>query len=191
MKGTRGDRPALIVVGGFAGAGKTTISKRLSSNLGIPRLGSDTIGRTISACEGINTEAIDAYWIAYEVLFRLCEEFLESGVSTILDLTMGWAFQWQHLDGIRERHPEILFLPTILRCPRDICIERTRQRYAADPAYWDPPGVYTTEPKILKIGELLDQLDRHDIDAVDAARPEDEVYEDIKQYLAVQCNVTA
>jgi len=44
--------PALIIVGGFAGTGKTAISRRLSAELGIPRLGSDTLGRTINTSLG-------------------------------------------------------------------------------------------------------------------------------------------
>jgi len=35
----------------------------------------------------------DAYWIAYDVLSRLCEEFVQSGITVVLDMTMGWAFQ--------------------------------------------------------------------------------------------------
>ena len=45
--------PALVVIGGFAGTGKTAVSRRLSAELGIPRLGPDTIGRTIKGSVGI------------------------------------------------------------------------------------------------------------------------------------------
>jgi predicted kinase len=176
-------RPVLIMLGGFAGTGKTVLSRRLSCELSIPRLGSDTIGRTIRTSQGISEGGADAYWMAYDVLFALCEEFLRSGVSTIIDLTLGWAFQWHHLDAIRDRHSGTLFLPMILRCPREVCIERIRQRYARDPAYYDPPGLYTTEHKLLSIWEFLERLDRPDVHSVDAARPQDEVYEDIKQIL--------
>jgi predicted kinase len=97
--------PALIVIGGFAGTGKTAVSRRLSAELRIPRLGSDTLGHIIRDSAGIKSGEVDSYWIAYEVLFHLCEEFIASGVSAVLDLTMGWEFQWQHLDSIVRRHP--------------------------------------------------------------------------------------
>lgn len=180
--------PALVVIGGFAGTGKTAISRRLSVELGIPRLGSDTIGRTIKSCAGIKNTEVDAYWIAHEVLFRLCEEFIQSGVSTILDLTMGWGFQWQHVDSIAHRFPQTLLLPIILRCPYEKCIERIRQRHLMDPEYFDPPELYLTEPKILRIWEFLGGLNRPNIHFVDADRPQDEVYEDVRKYISIQLN---
>ena len=176
-------RPAVIVLGGFAGTGKTTTSRCLSLEWGIPRLGSDTIGRTIRASHGITDDSIDAYRIAYDVLFALCEEFVWSRVSVILDLNMGWAFQWRHLDAIGERHPEALILPVVLRCPREICLERARQRHAANPGYYDSPDVYTTDPQILRVAVFLDQLDRPDVHFIDAARAQDEVYQDVERYL--------
>lgn len=173
---------ALIVLGGFAGTGKTTHSRRLSSEFRIPRLGSDTIGRTIRNSRGIEqSDAVNAYWVAYDVLFRLCEEFIQAGVSTVLDLSMGWAFQWERLDTIRERHPEIRFLPIVLRCPKDICIERTRIRHNANPTYYDPPETYLNDPKLLAVWEYLDRLDRPEVYFVDAAKPEHGVYEEIKR----------
>ena len=189
MKAARGDRPALIVLGGFAGTGKTTLARRLSAEWGIPTLGSDTIGRTISASEGIKDGAVNAYWIAYDVLFHLSEEFLRSGISVILDLNLGWAFQWQRLDAIRERHPQMLFVPIILRCPRELCLERIRRRHAGDPTS-GPPELYTTEQMHLGIWDFLERLDRPDVHVVDAAGPQEEVYEEIERHLALRCNVT-
>ena len=180
--------PALIVIGGFAGTGKTAVSRRLSAELNIPRLGSDTLGRTIKRSVGIKNGEVDAYWIAYEVLFRFCEEFIQSGVSVILDLTMGWEFQWQRVDSIISRHPQTLFLPVILRCSYEKCIERTRQRHEANPEYYDPQEVYMTEAKNLRIWEFLMRLDRPDVRFVDAGRPHNGVYEEIRAYVSTRLN---
>jgi predicted kinase len=179
MLAEQSNQSVLIVIGGFAGTGKSAISRRLSAELHIPRLGSDTIGRTIKRSEGFKDG--DAYWIAYDVLFALCEAFVRSGTSVVLDMTMGWAFQWLTVDDILARHPHVRFLPIILRCPLATCIERVRQRYAANPEYYDPPEVYTTEPKNRAIWEYLSQLDRpSEVHFVDADRPFEEVYVEVK-----------
>jgi len=78
----------LIAVGGFAGTGKSTISRRLSRDLSIPRLGSDTIGRTIKGSTELRDLDVNAHSVAYQVLFRLCEEFLQLENSVILDITL-------------------------------------------------------------------------------------------------------
>lgn len=175
MLAAQKDQSVLIIIGGFAGTGKSAISRRLSAKLHIPRLGSDTIGRTIKRSEGIKDG--NAYWIAYDVLFALCEEFVQLGTPVLLDMTLGWAFQWQKVDDILVRHPHARFLPVILRCSLATCIERVRQRHNANPDYYDPPEVYTTEPKQRAIWEYLSQLDRPSgVHFVDAGRPFEEVY---------------
>jgi predicted kinase len=182
--------PALVIVGGFAGTGKTAISRRLSAEFCIPRLGLDTLGRAIKNSAGIKNGDANAYWIAYDLLFCLCEEFVQTGVSAILDLTMGWEFQWQRVDSIIHQYPQTLFLPIILRCPYERCIERTRQRYEANPEHYDPPEIYETEPKKRSIWEFLVQLDRSDIHWVDVDRPYDEVYEEVREYISTQLDWT-
>jgi 2-phosphoglycerate kinase len=57
---------SLILIGGFVGTGKSTISRQLAAELHIPRLGSDTIGWAIKTSDGIKNG--DAYWVAYDVL---------------------------------------------------------------------------------------------------------------------------
>jgi predicted kinase len=179
MFAERKNQSVFVIIGGFAGTGKSAISRRLSAELHIPRLGSDTIGRTIKRSEGIKDG--DAYWIAYDVLFALCEEFVQSGTPVVLDMTMGWAFQWLTVDAILARHPHARFLPIILRCPLATCIERVRQRYGDNPEYYDPPEVYTTEPKNRAIWAYLSQLDCSPaVHFLDADRPFEEVYAEVK-----------
>src|SRR5688500_2152228 len=96
-------RPAVIAIGGAPGAGKTPLAARLSSGLGIPRRSSDTIGRIITRSEGIKGGSVEVYWIAYDVLFGLCDEFVSAGGAAILDINLGWDFQWQRLARLRER----------------------------------------------------------------------------------------
>lgn len=178
--------PLLTVIGGFAGTGKTTVSRRLSRDLSIPRLGSDTIGRTIKGSAGIKGGEVDAFWIAYELLFRLCEEFVQSGVSVVLDLTLGWQFQWRHLDGIIQRHPTAVFLPVVLRCPHEQCMARIQSRHQARPDHYDPPSVYTSEQTILDIWSFLQKPDRPEAYSVDATGTPDEVYDAVKQVIVAE-----
>lgn len=172
---------ALIAIGGFPGAGKTTICAKLSRELNLPCLSSDTIGRAITESKGIEDSGIDAFRIAYDVLFRLCEEFVQSSATVILDLTLGWDFHWRRLDDILNRHPRTLFLPVILRCPHEQCIERIRTRYEAMPHAYEGPEYYTGEQRVRDIWEYLQAIDRPEVQFVDARGDEDQVYRAVKQ----------
>ncbi len=176
-------RMALIAIGGFPGAGKTTICRRLSSELNLPCLSSDTIGRTIEDSSGIKSGRIEAYRVAYDVLFRLCEEFIRTSASVILDLTLGWDFQWRKLNGILERHPQTLFLPVVLQCSRELCLERLEARHRAMPEAYAAPSYFRNERKVHDIWEYLRELDRPEVCFVDASGDEDQVYEKVKQYV--------
>lgn len=174
---------ALIAIGGFPGAGKTTICARLSRELNLPCLSSDTIGRAITESKGIEDGGVDAFRVAYDVLFRLCAEFVQSSATVILDLTLGWDFHWRRLDEILGRHPRTLFLPVILRCPHEQCIERIRTRYEAMPHAYEGPEYYTGERKVRDIWDFLQALDRAEVRFVEADREEDQVYHEVKQYV--------
>jgi predicted kinase len=179
-------RPALIVVGGFAGSGKSTLARRLSADLGMPRLGADTIGRAIRGSPAVQGQAVNTQWIAHDVLFNLCGEFLASGLSTILDLNLGWAFQWERLDAIAGAQPDAVFLPIVLRCPHEVCLERIRRRHAERPDRYDPPEVFTTDERIVATWHFLERLDRPDVHVVDAAPGADDVYEEVRRYLVAR-----
>jgi len=50
----------IVVVGGYAGTGKTTLSKRLAAELGLPGLGSDDLGQTIKRSKALEGHDVDA-----------------------------------------------------------------------------------------------------------------------------------
>jgi len=105
------------------------------------------------------------------------------GLSVLLELNLGWAFQWAWLDRLGTRHQGIGVLPIVLRCSRDICLERIRRRHATDPST-GAPELYETDPKILAVFGFLEQLERPDVVAIDASHPADEVYSAVGQAVA-------
>ena len=114
--------PSLIVIGGFPGSGKTTISSKLSYELGVPRLSSDAIGHTIKDSVDVIESRVDAFRVAYDILFALCGQFVVNRASVVLDLTLGWEFHWKELDKIVNQNPQVLFLPIILHCSYEQCM---------------------------------------------------------------------
>ena len=119
-------RSYLIVVGGFAGSGKSTLSRRLSVKYQIPVFDSDTFGR--AATKALNGAHLDGWAIGYPVLFEVVRENLELGLSAILDTNMGTAKTWQHIDKLKAGLPRLRCLPLVLECPYGVCQTRVEQR---------------------------------------------------------------
>ena len=168
----------LIVIGGPPGSGKTTAARRLSSELGTPLLGSDVVGRIIRSSEILPPEhREDAYRIAYEVVFGLCEHYLGLGLSVILDINMAWEYQWDRLDEIAHGHPNTPVLRFVLRCPKDVCLERIQLRLQTEPTR---SGIaFFVDPVRAWVWEFFERLERSDASFVDAQGPEEAVYEEI------------
>ncbi|NYH92919.1 AAA family ATPase [Actinopolymorpha rutila] len=166
--------PALVAIGGFPGAGKSQVAEWLSRELSLPLLNSDAAGGTIRDVLSGKVESSDAFRAGYELLFTLAETFLGSGCSVVIDMSMGWEFQWQRLDAIVGKLPEVSFLPIILRCPRRVAVERITRRHE------DSGGTRSTAAQILTghphVWDYLEQLDRPDVRFIDATQEAELVY---------------
>lgn len=163
--------PRLIAIGGFPGAGKTTATRRLSRDLGIPRLGSDLLARTIRSAA---PDVSEPHRIGFSVLFTLTEEFLGSNCSVIVDTNMGWEFQRQRLDEIVARQ-RAQFVPIILRCARDVYLQRIADRHDLDSGEASVAQMQRLA-HFERLCEFLDRLDRPDMHNVDASGDPDETY---------------
>lgn len=163
--------PELIAIGGFPGSGKSTVARRLSRDLRIPRLGSDLLGRSLRA---EHPTVPEPHRIGFSVLFALTEEFLGSDCSVIVDTNMGWEFQWQRLDEIVDRQ-QAVFVPIILRCPKNVYLRRIADRHLANPNEASVEQMLQLSHFEL-LCEFLDRLDRPDILEVDASDGPDETY---------------
>jgi predicted kinase len=174
-------RQTLLVIGGPPGSGKSVHAQRLSADLGYPCLSSDALGRMISASGGFSSSTGDAWRTAHDVVFGMGDDFLGHGISVVLDISLGWDFQWQHLDAIRSRHAEAKWLPIVLRCPKAVCFDRIAQRHASDPAMYASAEWFAGNANAQSVWDYLERLDRQDAHVVAADRCLDTVYRDVKR----------
>ncbi len=173
--------PALVVIGGFPGSGKTALARRLAARFSWPCLASDTIGGSIR-------DTLDevpsgrAFRAGYAVLFTLAEEFLGLGCPVLIDTNMGWEFQWREVDAILSRRPDAIAAPILLRCPYQVCLDRIDQRHREDPAQPTAAELQTVG-HIPRVRQFLDDIDRPDVHVIDADRPADAVFADAEKYV--------
>ena len=178
--------PALVVVGGFPGTGKSRLAIRLSTSLRVPRLCSDTVGGTIRSALDGQVPGSDAFRAGHEVLFALCEEFLSCDCSVLVDTSMGWEFQWRRMDEIRRKIPSVRFLPLMLRCPREVCIERLQRRHLEDPVAHPSADRFMSQAHLPQLWRFLQDLERPEVQFIDAANDPETVHAAAMQHLAAQ-----
>ncbi len=135
------------------------------------------MGRAIKESKGCLIGESETGWIAYDLLFNLAEEQIGRKISVILDINLGWRFQWKKLDTIVEKNAGMNFLPILLEADRSTCMERIRERYSSDSTSYDPPALYKNNEKIEKVREFIEALDRPDIHRIDANLDFETVYE--------------
>jgi predicted kinase len=178
----------LMVLGGFPGTGKSTVAGRLADDLGVPLLASDLMGNTIKEVLAEHAPATVpgsvAFRAGYAVLFALAEEFASHGSSAVLDINLGWAFQWEALDAIRTRRPELRILPFILECSRATSSSRLQQRHREDPHRYPPVDEFMRQPQLEAVARLLRDIDRPDAHRIDAERPVADILGDLRATVA-------
>lgn len=107
-------KPTLIVIGGFAGAGKTTMSKRLAAAYNFPVFSSDEINTGLRLA--LRKEFHEVSPAAYVVLWHLLTDQLSFGVTCILDTHMAYARNWEALDKMKQEVKDLRMVPVILEC---------------------------------------------------------------------------
>lgn len=180
------DRVGLIVIGGFPGSGKSTVAVRVAKDLRAARLSSDVLGGSIrDTLRGVVASS-EAFRAGYNLLFRLCGEFLTDGCTVVVDCSMGWEFQWRSLDHLRVKHPGVIWCPVILRCPMEVCRERLQARHVADPMAHPPvEEFFQRNPQLSGLWAYLESLDRPDVAYVDGALCAPAVHADVLRRVQV------
>ncbi len=172
-------KPLLIILGGFAGAGKTTLARRLSTEYNFPLFSSDDF---IEATRKAILQEFHAVApIAYDVMWHVLDQHLKNTVSLILDANMCHSRTWQQVDEREKRFPTYTILPILLECPLEVHKARIEQRAVLEPEHFNLGG--DTFEDILPKYEFIRALNREHLIRVDANRPFDQVYTEVRKYI--------
>lgn len=172
----------LIVLGGFAGAGKTTLANRLSAEYGYPVLGSDIINDAMRPILQKSFHEISP--MAYEVMWYLTRQQLRNGVTLILDTHMCSDKVWGSLDELQNDMPDVQILPIILQCTLATHKERIEERGRTNKEHLNLGGDSLVD--VIFKYDFIEKLQRSDLIRIDANGNPDEIYIEIKNLLQVR-----
>jgi thymidylate kinase len=170
---------SLIVIGGFAGAGKTTIANKLSGQYNYPIYSSDVINDALRAA--FQKEFHEVSPTAYEVLWHLVRQQLKNGVTLIVDTHMASPKVWEKLDLLHADMPGVQILPIILQCTLETHRERIEKRGRTNTEHLNLGGDKFED--VLFKYDFIEQLHRPDLIRVDANKTSEEVYDSVERIL--------
>jgi len=165
----------LIVLGGFAGAGKTTVAQKLSSEFNLPLIGTDELNTALRNAQSINFH--DASPCAHDIAWSLVRDYLKNKVTVIIDTNMCRAKTWENLDAVRKDFPGLNILPIILECSIETHKKRIDHRGATQPDHLNLGGDKLED--VLSKYEFIRDLDRSDLIRMNTEKSADDVYTDV------------
>ncbi len=123
-------KPVLIIVQGFLGAGKTTFSKNLAKEENAVRMNADEW-----CFENFLTEELEANWDgcfaqAVQTIWQSAEELLAQGKNVVMDLGFWSLPSREHARGIAKA-AHAAFRHYYVYAPDEILISRLKQRQGA------------------------------------------------------------
>ena len=164
--------PALIVIGGFAGVGKTTVATKLSGKYNYPIFSSDVINDALRPALQKTFREVSP--IAYKVMWHVARKQLAAGVTIIVDTHMSTAKVWDDLDALKRDMPNVQVLPIILQATLETHRTRIEERGRTNKEHLNLGGD-NLEDVLFKY-EFIEQLNRPDLIRVDANKNPEVVY---------------
>ena len=128
--------PALVVLGGLSGSGKSTIAAELAMELGLEFLSSDRIRKELAGIpagergsdgygEGLYSGAMNE--ATYREIFARGERLLAAGRGAIVDATCRRREERQALRRLADAHGAVLY-PFLVECPEKTVRQRLGER---------------------------------------------------------------
>lgn len=170
---------SLIVIGGFAGAGKTTVATRLSGKYNYPVFSSDIINDALRPV--LQKDFKEVSPIAYKVMWHLVRKQLSNGVTVIVDTHMATPVLWESLDALMQDMPDVRVVPIILQASLETHRNRIDERGRTNKEHLNLGGDKLED--VLFKYEFIEKLNRSDLIRVDANGVPDSVYEQVEAIL--------
>lgn len=169
-------KPTLIIIGGFAGAGKTTIATKLSSKYNYPLFSSDIINDALRL--SLQKTFHEVSPTAYEVMWFLVRKQLSLGLTVVVDVHMATTKIWESIDALKHDMPNVKILPILLQDPLETHRIRIEERGLTNKEHLNLGGDKLED--VLFKYEFIKKLIRPDLIRVDANRQPDEVYRTVE-----------
>jgi thymidylate kinase len=169
----------LIVVGGFAGAGKTTVSAKLSRKYNYPIFSSDVINDALRSA--LNKDFHEVSPTAYDIMWHLLRQQLANGLTVIMDTNMSSARVWDSLDALKRDMPEVSILPIILQVSLETHQVRIDSRGRTNKEHLNLGGDRLED--IMFKYDFIEALERPDLIRVNANGSEQDVYKSVEKII--------